>query len=74
MRMDSVATRQAVSESALRDADILHEAAMASAARRDVTWPRRPLTPLVSVLLWLLRIYVVLMLAVVVVQLTRLGG
>lgn len=73
MRMGSMTTRQALSELAVREADVLHEAAEASAARRDVTWPRRPLTPLVRALLWSLRIYVVLMLTVVVVQLARLG-
>ncbi len=74
MRMGSMTTRQVLSELALRDADILHEAAQASAARRDVTWPLRPLTPLVRALLWVLRIYVILMVAVVIVQLVRLGG
>ena len=74
MRMGSVAARQVLRDPVLHEADMLHEAALASAARRDVTWPPRPLTPLVRALLWTLRLYVVLMLAVVVVQLTRLGG
>ena len=73
MRMGSMTTRQVLSELAVRDADILHEAARASAARRDVTWPPRPLSPPVRALLWALRIYVILMVAVVIVQLTRLG-
>ena len=75
MRMGGVATRQVMSDLAVREeADILRETARASAARRDVTWPRRPLTPLVQALLWSLRLYVILMAAVIVVQLTRLGG
>ncbi len=75
MRMGGAATRQVLSDLAVREeADILHEAARAAAVRRGVTWPRRPLTPLVQALLWSLRIYVILMAAVIVVQLTRLGG
>ena len=72
--MGSTLASRIVSAPAVEDADLVHEAALASAARRDVRWPRRPLTPLVRALLWALRLYVIVMLAVVVVQLTRLGG
>lgn len=74
--MSEVATKQAPGGSAepgTTDGALLQAAAL-SAARRDVTWMPRPLTPPVRALLWALRLYVVLMLAVVVVQLTRLGG
>lgn len=72
--MSGVATREGPGDPDAHEAGLLREAAMASAVRRDVTWPPRRLTPLVRALLWALRIYVVLMLAVVVVQITRLGG
>lgn len=49
------------------------DAARSVAARRDARWPRRPLSPALRLLLWALRVYVVLMLAVVVVQLARLA-
>ena len=71
--MDGAAARRTPSDPAVREADALQVAAEASAARRSALWSPRPLTPLVRALLWSLRIYVVLMLAVVVVQLTRLG-
>ncbi len=72
MRMGSMAAQQELRDLAVRDADILMETAKASAARRELTWPPRPITPPIRALLWALRIYVILMLAVVVVQLTRL--
>ncbi len=72
MRMGSTTAQQALSDLAVHDADILMETAKASAARRALTWPPRPITPLIRALLWALRIYVILMLAVVVVQLARL--
>lgn len=54
------------------DAAVLDMAKL-SAARRKAQLSRRPLSRAVRALLWTLRIYVVLMLAVVVVQLARLG-
>ncbi len=73
MRMGSTTERQILGDLAVPDTDILMETAKASAARRELTWPPRPITPLISTLLWALRIYVILMLAVVAVQLTRLS-
>ena len=55
-----------------RDQAVL-EAARASALRRNAHWPPQALSPGTRVLLWALRIYVVLMLAVVGVQISRLG-
>ncbi len=47
-------------------------AARNSAARRRSGWPRRALSGRVAALMWMLRLYVVGMLAVVAVQLARL--
>ncbi|MGC9270238.1 hypothetical protein [Acidiphilium sp.] len=47
-----------------RDADFF-------AARRTMTWRPRPISPGLRLLLWSLRLYVVLMLIVVVVELMR---
>ena len=55
-----------------RDQAVL-EAARASALRRSTRWPPQPLSPGTRALLWALRIYVVLMLVVVGVQIARLG-
>jgi hypothetical protein len=54
-------------------ADPVLDAARRVAARRDAQWPRRPLSPRLRLLLWAMRVYVVLMLAVVAVQLLRLA-
>lgn len=43
------------------------------AVRREARWRRRPLSPGLSLLLWAMRLYVVLMLVVVAVQLLRLA-
>jgi len=48
------------------------DAARHSAARRRSAWPRRALSGHVTALMWMLRLYVVGMLAVVAVQLVRL--
>ncbi len=53
-------------------ADALLEAARLLAARRAMIWQRRELSPGLTILLWSLRIYVFLMLAVVAIQLARL--
>ena len=53
------------------DQEQTHEAAR-SAARRRVNWPRRALSGRVATLIWTLRIYVVGMLAVIALQITRL--
>ncbi len=53
--------------------DATLEAARRVAARRDAHWPRRPLSPGLWLLLWAMRVYVLLMLAVVAVQLVRLA-
>ncbi len=42
------------------------------AARRNIVFQRVKLSPLMRIMLWSLRIYVVVMLAVVVIQLSRL--
>ena len=47
-------------------------AARVSAHRRLIRWPRRALSPPVRVLMWAMRAYVVLMLAVVALQIVRL--
>ena len=47
-------------------------AARVSAHRRMTRWPRRALSPSVRVLMWAMRAYVVLMLAVVALQIVRL--
>ena len=47
--------------------------ARASALRRSTRWAPQALSPSTRVLLWALRIYVVLMLVVVGVQVARLG-
>jgi hypothetical protein len=47
-------------------------AARDSAARRRGGWPRRALSGHVGALMWMLRLYVVGMLAVVAVQIARL--
>ena len=47
-------------------------AARFSAHRRRAHWPRRSLSPAVRVLMWAMRAYVVLMLAVVALQIVRL--
>ena len=52
--------------------DDLSLAAVTSAARRARTWSQRHLSTGVTALIWALRLYVVGMLAVIVVQLTRL--
>ncbi|WP_039889397.1 hypothetical protein [Acidiphilium sp. PM] len=41
------------------------------ASRRTMFWRRRPVSPGLQMLLWSLRLYVVLMLAVVVIELAR---
>jgi len=48
-------------------------AARVSAHRRMTRWPRRALSPSVRVLMWAMRAYVVLMLAVVALQIVRLA-
>lgn len=48
------------------------DAARRLAARRRTSWPRRPLSGRISGLMWLLRLYVVAMMAVVALQLVRL--
>jgi hypothetical protein len=48
------------------------DAARVSAARRRTTWPRRTLSGHVTALMWMLRLYVAGMLAVVAVQIARL--
>ena len=53
------------------DAGLL-AAARVSAHRRMTRWPRRALSPSVRVLMWAMRAYVVLMLAVVALQIVRL--
>ena len=53
--------------------DATLEAARSLAARRHAHWPRRPLSPGLRLLLWALRVYVLLMLAVVAIQLARLA-
>jgi hypothetical protein len=53
--------------------DAVLDAARRIAARRDARWARRPLSPGLWLLLWAMRVYVVLMLAVVAVQLVRLA-
>ena len=53
------------------DAGLL-AAAHVSAQRRMARWPRRVLSPTVRVLMWAMRLYVVLMLAVVALQIVRL--
>ena len=55
-----------------RDQAVLDQARI-SALRRSTRWPPQTLSPGTRVLLWALRIYVVLMLAVVGVQIARLG-
>jgi hypothetical protein len=62
-------------EVAMSDAqdDLLLRAARLSAARRRTASARRPLSPGVSALLWAMRLYVVLMIAVVAVQVARLA-
>lgn len=50
----------------------LLEAARLSARRRMTGWPPRRLSPAVSALMWAMRLYVVLMLAVVALQIARL--
>jgi hypothetical protein len=52
--------------------DVLLDTARQIAARRTAIRQRRELSPGLTVLLWSLRIYVFLMLAVVIIQLTRL--
>ncbi|HJS86416.1 MAG TPA: hypothetical protein VJ779_13245 [Acetobacteraceae bacterium] len=47
-------------------------AARSSAARRRTGWPRRTLSGRIAALMWMLRLYVVGMLAVVAVQIARL--
>jgi hypothetical protein len=54
-------------------ADTILDEARRVAARRDVEWPPRPLTPGLRLLLWVMRAYVVLMLVVVAVQLLRVA-
>jgi len=58
--------------SAAGDAGLL-AAARVSAHRRMTRWPRRVLSPSVRVLMWAMRAYVVLMLAVVALQIVRLA-
>lgn len=53
--------------------DVLLAAAREVAARRAAIWRRRALSPRLTVLLWALRIYVFLMLAVVAIQLARVA-
>jgi hypothetical protein len=48
------------------------DAARSSAARRRSAWPRRTLSGHVTALMWMLRLYVAGMLAVVAVQIVRL--
>ncbi|HET9148646.1 MAG TPA: hypothetical protein VFN77_11375 [Acetobacteraceae bacterium] len=50
----------------------LADVARRISARRGMRWHRRPLSPGVRILLWSLRLYVFLMLAVVAIQVTRL--
>ena len=56
------------------DQDRMHETreAARSAARRRLSWPRRALSGRVETLIWALRLYVVGMLAVIALQITRL--
>lgn len=56
------------------DKEPAHELAEAarSAARRELTWPRRALSGRIETLIWALRLYVVGMLAVIAIQITRL--
>ncbi len=57
---------------AAEDEDAVLARARESATRRRRSWRRRPLSGRVSALMWLLRLYVVVMLAVVALQLGRL--
>lgn len=52
--------------------DALVDTARQIAMRRLMHWERRPLSVGLMILLWSLRVYVFLMLAVVVIQLARL--
>ena len=51
----------------------LLQAAQISASRRRATWPQRPLSLPVRATLWALRVYLLLMLAAVAVQVARLA-
>ena len=59
-------------ETGLEETGLL-EIARASALQRHRRWPQRPMSRAIFGLMWLLRIYVVLMLAVVLVQISRLA-
>lgn len=52
--------------------EALLDAARLSSARRQTTWPQRKLSGSVRLMLWALRVYLLLMLAVVAVQVARL--
>jgi hypothetical protein len=54
-----------------RESDI-HEDAAFYASRRAKLWPRRVVSPGLRFLLWSLRVYVVFMLVVVAIELSRI--
>jgi hypothetical protein len=72
--MDGVAAAKTQDSVAVQERDqAVLDRARASALRRSTRWPPQTLSPGTRVLLWALRIYVVLMMAVVGVQIARLG-
>lgn len=63
-------TRHVIIESDAEETPLA--AARNSAARRRSAWPRRALSGRIAVLMWMMRLYVAAMVAVIAVQLTRL--
>ncbi|SIQ91225.1 hypothetical protein SAMN05421828_111114 [Acidiphilium rubrum] len=59
-------------ETLMNDEPTVHQDAAFYAARRTMTWQRSTISPRLRLLLWSLRLYVVLMLAVVAIALARL--
>lgn len=55
------------------DEDALHQTAMEYAARRTTVWQRKPVSLLVRILFWSLRVYVFAMLLVVGIVIARLA-
>ncbi len=53
--------------------DALHQTAMEYAARRTTVWQRKPVSLLVRILFWSLRVYVFAMLLVVGIVIARLA-